>query len=134
MIKHRWSTSFPSTPPELFNILFGNVRQFLFICYVVLDDHIFWHITCFCFVFALFWSRYSILFQKMYTTPPSVAGKELMWTVTLRQVKVKEAVTPHPIDFHSYACDCGRTFTFHCVLKDCFTFWIISCYVFNLCF
>lgn len=69
-----------------------------------------------------------------------VAGKELMWTVTLRKVKVKEEVTPHSIDFHSYACDCGRTETqayvknFHISLHSKGLFYMFYTYVFNLCF
>ncbi len=53
-------------------ISFGNIRKFGFICCLMIDDCVNLHmhlltyaVACFCFFFTLFWSRDSVVFQKM---------------------------------------------------------------------
>ncbi len=73
--KHRWNYSLPSTHPKLaqfynnirISISFGNVRQFWLIFCLMLDDALCY--ICICLharlLVSVFWSRCSILFQKM---------------------------------------------------------------------
>ncbi len=59
--QNRWSRSLPSTcidTTSWLNISFSNVGQFLFMLFNVHDQ-------CFLCFFTVFWSGYSILFQKM---------------------------------------------------------------------
>ncbi len=59
----------------LYYISFSKIGQFWFICCLMFDDHDILHmhlltyaIACFCFFFAVFWSRHSVLVQKMWNS------------------------------------------------------------------
>ncbi len=77
----------PTTPPtpklaqscitSSIDISYGNIWEIWFICCLMFNDCVILHmhlltytIDCFCFFFTGFWSRYSVLFQKMCNSAP----------------------------------------------------------------
>ncbi len=69
------------SPISLPDFSFGNMRQFWFICCLKR-----WMIACFCFFFAVFWTRDSMHFQKtcnsatyLITVKTRQAGKFHQW-------------------------------------------------------